>query len=137
MAKWKSLVRATSPAACAAALVFASQTPLPLRLLGFAEGREVDPELLALLVQMAAFEAEGAGDIGHMEIVAANFGKEDLRCSRVPCPAEAAAPTAETDADSLACRTKRTSSALTVSGAERSTRRSTMLRSSRTLPVQE
>src|SRR5215472_1201088 len=78
MTEGKSLVRATWPATCAAALVYANQMPLPLRLLGFAEGREVDSELLALLVQMAAFEAEGAGDIGHMEIVAANFGEKDF-----------------------------------------------------------
>ena len=45
-------------------------------LLGFAEGVEIDAELLALFVEVAAFEAEGAGDIGHVEIVAADFGEE-------------------------------------------------------------
>jgi hypothetical protein len=35
---------------------------------------EIDAELLALFVEVAAFEAEGAGDVGHMEIVAADFG---------------------------------------------------------------
>ena len=45
-------------------------------LLGFAEGVEVDAELLALFVEVAAFEAEGAGDVGHVEIVAADFGEE-------------------------------------------------------------
>ena len=47
-------------------------------LLGLAEGVEIDAELLALLVEVAAFEAEGAGDVGHVEIVAANFGEEDF-----------------------------------------------------------
>src|SRR5208283_638023 len=45
-------------------------------LLGFAEGVEIDAELLALFVEVAAFEAEGAGDVGHVEIVAADFGEK-------------------------------------------------------------
>ncbi len=44
--------------------------------LGFAEGVEVDAELLALFVEVAAFEAEGAGDVGHVEIVAVDFGEK-------------------------------------------------------------
>lgn len=45
-------------------------------LLGFAEGVEIYTELLALFVEVAAFEAEGAGYVGHMEIVAADFGEK-------------------------------------------------------------
>src|SRR5271157_155482 len=47
-------------------------------LLGFAEGVEIDAELLALLVEMAAFEAEGASDVGHVEIVTAYFDEESF-----------------------------------------------------------
>ena len=32
--------------------------------------------MLAFFVEVAAFEAEGAGDVGHVEIVAADFGEE-------------------------------------------------------------
>ena len=39
---------------------------------------QIDAELLALLVEVAALEAEGAGNVGHVEIVAANFGEEDF-----------------------------------------------------------
>ena len=45
-------------------------------LLRFAEGVEIDAELLTLLVEVAAFEAKGAGHVGHVEIVAADFGEE-------------------------------------------------------------
>src|SRR5208337_331945 len=45
-------------------------------LFGFAEGVEINAELLAFLVEVAALEAEGAGDVGHMEIVAAYFGEK-------------------------------------------------------------
>lgn len=44
--------------------------------LRLAQGLQVDAELLALFVEVAAFEAEDAGHIGHVEIVAADFGKE-------------------------------------------------------------
>ena len=47
-------------------------------LLGLAEGLQVYAELLALFVEMTALEAEGAGDVGHMEIVAADFGEKDF-----------------------------------------------------------
>src|SRR5437899_10496570 len=47
-------------------------------LLGFAEGLQVDAELLALLIEMTALQAEGARDIGHVEIVAANFTEQDF-----------------------------------------------------------
>src|SRR5215470_18394382 len=49
---------------------------LGLRSLGLAERLQVDAELLALFVEVAAFEAEDAGDVGHVEIVAADFGQE-------------------------------------------------------------
>ena len=39
---------------------------------------EVDAELLALLVKVGALEAEGAGDVSHVEIVAADFGEENF-----------------------------------------------------------
>ena len=62
-------------------------------LLRFAEGLQVDAELLAFFVEVAAFEAEGAGDIGHVEVVAAEFGEQDfffegfsaLQKSSLPC----------------------------------------------------
>jgi hypothetical protein len=47
-------------------------------LVGFAEGLQIDAELLALFVEMAAFEAEGAGDVGHVKIVAFDFGEENF-----------------------------------------------------------
>src|ERR1700675_3179620 len=49
-----------------------------IRLFGLAEGLEIDTELLALLVEVAALQAERAGDIGHVEIVAANLAEEDF-----------------------------------------------------------
>jgi len=48
------------------------------KLVGFAEGLQVDAELLAFFVEVAAFEAEGAGDVGHVEIVAFDFGEENF-----------------------------------------------------------
>jgi len=45
-------------------------------LLGFAEGLQVDAELLALFVEVAAFEAKDSSYVGHVEIVAADFGKQ-------------------------------------------------------------
>ena len=48
------------------------------KLLGLAHGLEVDTELLAFLVEVAALEAEGAGDVGHVEIVAADFREKDF-----------------------------------------------------------
>src|SRR6516164_10515378 len=47
-------------------------------LLRFSEGLQIDAELLALLVQVAAFQAERAGDVRHVKIVAPDFGKQDL-----------------------------------------------------------
>ena len=43
-----------------------------------AQGLQVNSELLAFLVEMAAFEAEGARDIGHMKIVAADLSEQDF-----------------------------------------------------------
>ena len=34
--------------------------------------------MLALFVEVGAFEAQGAGYVGHMEVVAADFGEEDF-----------------------------------------------------------
>ncbi len=34
--------------------------------------------MLALFVEVGAFKAQGAGYIGHMEVVAADFGEEDF-----------------------------------------------------------
>ena len=39
---------------------------------------QVYAELLALFVKMAALKAEGAGDVGHVKIVAADFGEQDF-----------------------------------------------------------
>jgi len=44
--------------------------------LGFAKRRKIDAQLLALLVKVAALEAKSAGNIGHVEILAANFSEE-------------------------------------------------------------
>ena len=60
--------------------------------LGFAEGLEVDAELLALLVKMAALEAESASDIGHVEVVAADFGEEDFAFERFGALLESSLP---------------------------------------------
>src|ERR1700757_833448 len=70
----------------------ARRTRPALQLLGFAEGLEVDAELLALLVEVGAFEAEGASDVGHMEIVAANFGEEDFPLKDLGAPVETSLP---------------------------------------------
>src|SRR5215469_14925038 len=45
-------------------------------LFGIAERWEVDSELLALLVEVAAFEAESPRNVGHVEIVASDFGEK-------------------------------------------------------------
>ena len=55
-----------------------AQARVPVLLVGFAEGLEIDAELLAFFVEVAAFEAEGAGDVGHVEIVALDFGEENF-----------------------------------------------------------
>ena len=34
--------------------------------------------MLAFFVEVAAFEAEGAGYVGHVEVVALDFGEEDF-----------------------------------------------------------
>ena len=39
---------------------------------------QVDAELLALFVEVATFEAEGAGDVGHVKIVPADFAEQDF-----------------------------------------------------------
>jgi hypothetical protein len=41
-----------------------------------AEGLQIDSQLLALLVEMAALEAQRAGYIGHVKIVAANLAEQ-------------------------------------------------------------
>jgi len=48
------------------------------RLVGFAEGLPIDAELLALFIEVTAFEAEGAGDVGHVKIVALDFGEQNF-----------------------------------------------------------
>jgi len=45
-------------------------------LLGLAERLQVDAELLALFVEVAALETEYAGHVGHVEIVATDFRQE-------------------------------------------------------------
>ncbi len=42
----------------------------------FAFGAEIDAELLAFFVEVAAFEAQGAGRVGHVVMVAAQLGEE-------------------------------------------------------------
>ena len=59
-----------------------AELPRSKVLLRLAEGLEVDSELLALFVEVAAFEAEDAGDVGHVEIVAADFGEEHFPFER-------------------------------------------------------
>ena len=41
-------------------------------------GLEVDSELLALFIEMAAFQAEGFSGIGDVMLVAAQFGEDGL-----------------------------------------------------------
>jgi len=43
---------------------------------------KVDTELLALFVEVRTLEPEGAGDVGHMEIVAAYLIEEDFAFER-------------------------------------------------------
>jgi len=43
-----------------------------------AQGLQVNSQLLAFLVKMAAFEAHGARDIGHVKIVAADLSEQDF-----------------------------------------------------------
>ena len=43
---------------------------------------KVDAELLALFVEVGALEAKGTGDVGHMEIVAADLIEEDFAFER-------------------------------------------------------
>ena len=47
-------------------------------LFGFAERVKIDAELLALFVEVRTLESQGFCDVGHVEIVAANFGEEDF-----------------------------------------------------------
>ena len=47
-------------------------------LFGLAQGLQVDAELLALFVQVAALEAQSTRNVGHMEIVAVDFGEENF-----------------------------------------------------------
>src|ERR1051326_4372899 len=48
------------------------------RLFRPAQGLQVDSQLLAFFVEMAAFEAQSASDVGHMKIVTANLGEQDF-----------------------------------------------------------
>src|SRR5882757_5047819 len=43
-----------------------------------AQGLQVNSQLLAFLVKMAAFEAEGARDVGHVKIVTADLSEQDF-----------------------------------------------------------
>ena len=47
-----------------------------LELFGLAHGLQVDSQLLALLVQMAAFQTHGPGHIGHAKILTLNFRQQ-------------------------------------------------------------
>ena len=51
-------------------------------LFGLAEGLQVDSQLLTFLVQVTALQAQGARDIGHVEIVATDFRKEHFPFER-------------------------------------------------------
>lgn len=51
---------------------------IPQSGVGFAGGAKVDAELLAFLVEMAALEAEGAGGVGHVMVVALELGEKDF-----------------------------------------------------------
>jgi hypothetical protein len=46
------------------------------KLFGLAEGAEVDAELLAFFVEVAAFEAEGFGGVGHVVVILFQDGEE-------------------------------------------------------------
>src|SRR5262249_4632733 len=48
------------------------------QLVGFAEGGEVDAELLAFFIEVAAFEAESFRNVRHVEVMPANVGEEDF-----------------------------------------------------------
>jgi hypothetical protein len=43
-----------------------------------AQRLQVNSQLLAFLIEMAAFEPEGAGNIGHVQSVPTNFGQQDF-----------------------------------------------------------
>jgi hypothetical protein len=48
-----------------------------------AQGLQVNSQLLAFLVEMAAFEAQGARDVGHVEIVTADLSEQDFFFERL------------------------------------------------------
>ncbi len=57
---------------------------------GLLQRVEIDAEMLTLLVEVAAFEAERAGDVGHMEIAAPQLGKKHLALECLHAPGERA-----------------------------------------------
>ena len=52
------------------------------RLVRFAQGLQVNAELLAFLVEMAAFQAERPRHVGHVEIMSADFRKQHFPFKR-------------------------------------------------------
>ncbi len=49
---------------------------LELELFGLAHGLQVDSQLLALLIEVAAFETHRPGHIGHVKILTVNFRQQ-------------------------------------------------------------
>ena len=97
---------------------------------------QVDPELLALFVEVAAFQAQGAGGVGHVVMVAAQFGEQHFalerfhalrQAVRFPWPRRVRRCARPARPDSLP-------PPVMVSPPESSRTRSTTLRNSRTLP---
>lgn len=52
------------------------EVPRKLRLFGLAQRLEIDPQLLALLIEVAALQAESPGYIGHVEVVLAKLPQQ-------------------------------------------------------------
>src|SRR5262249_3773282 len=59
-------------------------------LLWFAERMEIDSKLLALLIKVAALEAKSSRDVGHVKVVAANFGQQQFPFKSLGARGEAA-----------------------------------------------
>ena len=65
---------------------------------------EVDAELLAFFVEVAAFEAEGTGDVGHVKVVAADFSEEHFAFEGFGALDQSSLPRVADDVCGSACR---------------------------------
>ncbi len=98
-------------------------------------GAQVDAKLLAFLVEVAAFEAQCAGYVGHVMVVAAQLGEENFFLERFHAFGQRTGCRAQHRlAVALSGKASFISSAVMASLVESSSTRSTTFRNSRTLP---